>query len=195
MPIQPFVLAGSEEPPYLMGVFGPSVWIRESSLKELLGDEAGRLADPCKDGREGPFDPRFGERIGAFRDGFLGAQKDQYSTLPIITRGPPKPVRRKPVVLLDLVRLRQESGCFAAPGGFWDDPLSAPTGEYILPMDYEIPLINRLCCEPSIQGRTSPIAEFAHAVSDLAYIEDVGRPRGVIAQLAAEIPNTGAHCP
>ena len=70
--LQPLVLAPGEEPADLAGVGGPSVGIREARGEELIGREAGRLAGPREDRREGPFEIRFSQGIGVFRDEFLG---------------------------------------------------------------------------------------------------------------------------
>ena len=61
--LQPLILAPGEEPAHLVGVGGPRVGVGDPRGEELIGREAGRLASPHEDGREGPFELRFGRRI------------------------------------------------------------------------------------------------------------------------------------
>ena len=61
--LQPRVLAPGEEPAHLAGVGGSRVGVGDPRPKELIGREAGRLADAHKEGRESPFKVGFGRRI------------------------------------------------------------------------------------------------------------------------------------
>ena len=72
---QLLILAPSEKPADLVGVGGPGVGIREPGGEELIGREAGRLADPHEVSQEGPLKICFDRRIGVFRGEFLGARK------------------------------------------------------------------------------------------------------------------------
>ena len=71
--LQSLVLTPGEEPSHLVGVGGPGVGVGEPRGEELVRREAGHLSGSYKDGREGPFEVRFGERIGGFGDEFLSA--------------------------------------------------------------------------------------------------------------------------
>ena len=69
--LQPLVLAPSEKSAHLVGVGGPGVGVGEPSGEELIGRETGRLAGFHEDGRKGPFDVVFRQRIGGGRDELL----------------------------------------------------------------------------------------------------------------------------
>ena len=58
-----------------MGVGVPGAGVREPRPEELVRGEAGRLAGAQEDGRKGPFEVVFRQRIGDGRDEFLISRK------------------------------------------------------------------------------------------------------------------------
>ena len=69
--LQALMLAPGEEPAHLVSVGGPGGGVGEPSPKEFVRGEAGRLAGSHEDGREGPFEVGFGQRIGVSEREFL----------------------------------------------------------------------------------------------------------------------------
>ena len=60
-----------EEPAHLVGVGGPRVGVGDRGGEELVRGEAGRLAGPHEDGREGPLEVLFAGESSVFEDEFL----------------------------------------------------------------------------------------------------------------------------